>query len=125
MPGQPRRVGQHPGRRPGTPARRPVRKRKKPANHHLRVVAVRFLLIAALVAAGLKLIQVQGFESEALADKAERQRTTKIDLPALRGAIVDRNGVQLAFSVESRALAFQPRIFRKDIDSYNKHLKEG
>jgi len=89
------------------------------------VVAVRFLLIAALVAAGLKLIQVQGFESEALADKAERQRTTKIYLPALRGAIVDRNGVQLAFSVESRALAFQPRIFRKDIDSYNKHLKAG
>jgi cell division protein FtsI (penicillin-binding protein 3) len=175
MPGQPRRVGQHPARRPGTPVRRPVqrvaasgapvrggtgrqaprtgvpprgavhgsgrpvpspprrpagprrlpRKKKRPANQHIRVVAVRFLLIAALVAAGLKLIQVQGFEAEALAARAERQRTTEIDLPAKRGSIIDRNGAQLAFSVESRALAFQPRLTRKDIATFNKNIKEG
>ena len=97
----------------------------RPANHHIRVVAVRFLLIAALVAAGLKLIQVQGFEAEALAAKAEKQRTTDIDLPANRGSIVDRNGVQLAFSVESRALAFRPRAARKNIATYNKNIKDG
>lgn len=100
-------------------------RRKRPANHHIRVVAVRFLLIAALVAAGLKLIQVQGFESEALAAKAERQRRTEIDLPATRGSIVDRNGVQLAFSVESRALAFRPKAARADIATYNKNIKDG
>lgn len=113
-----------PPRRPPGPRRLP-RKKKKPANHHIRVVAVRFLLIAALVAAGLKLIQVQGFEAEALADKAERQRTTKIDLPAMRGSILDRNGVQLAFSVESRALAFQPKAARAAIDKANKKLEDG
>jgi cell division protein FtsI (penicillin-binding protein 3) len=88
-------------------------------------VAVRFLLIAALVAAGLKLIQVQGFESEALAAKAERQRNTEIDIPATRGSILDRNGMALAFSVESRALAYRPRAARAEIATYNKNLKEG
>jgi len=105
--------------------RRLVRKKHKPANHHIRVVVVRFFLIAALVAAGLKLIQVQGFEAEALAAKAERQRTTEIDLPAHRGSIVDRNGVELAFSVESRSLAFRPKAQREDIETFNKNLKDG
>jgi cell division protein FtsI (penicillin-binding protein 3) len=100
-------------------------RKKKPPNHHIRVVVVRFLLIAALVAAGLKLVQVQGFEAEALAEKAERQRTTEIDLPAHRGSIVDRNGVQLAFSVESRSLAYRPRAQRKEIDTHNKNIRDG
>ena len=89
-------------------------------NHHIRVVVVRFVLIAALLAAGLKLVQVQGFEAEALAAKAEEQRSTEIDIPATRGAIVDRKGVQLAFSVESRVLTFHPRIVRGQIAEFNK-----
>jgi cell division protein FtsI (penicillin-binding protein 3) len=94
--------------------------RRNTGNHHVRVVSVRFLLIAALVAAGLKLVQVQGFEAEALAAKAEQQRSTEIDIPATRGSIVDRNGVALAFSVESRALAFQPQIVRRQIEEANR-----
>jgi cell division protein FtsI (penicillin-binding protein 3) len=81
---------------------------------------VRFLLIAALVVAGVRLIQVQGFESEALAAKAERQRTTQIDIPAARGSIVDRNGVRLAFSVDSRVLAYRPRAQRAETEDYNR-----
>lgn len=102
------------------------RKIVRPAtgNHHLRVVTVRFVLIAALVAALLKLVQVQGFEAEALAAKAAAQRSTEIDIPATRGSIVDRRGVQLAFSVESRMLAFQPRMVRRDIDKFNKDNPE-
>lgn len=111
-------------RRASTGPRRLPRKRHTP-NHHVRVVTVRFFLIAALVAAGLKLIQVQGFEAEALAAKAERQRTTEIDIPANRGSIMDRTGMPLAFSVESRILAFQPTAMRKDIAKYNKRIKDG
>ncbi|CRK58434.1 Cell division protein FtsI [Peptidoglycan synthetase] [Alloactinosynnema sp. L-07] len=87
---------------------RQVRKRAQGTDHRVRVVVIRFLLIASLVAAGLKLVQVQVFEADALAARAERQRVVPIPIPARRGSIVDRNGVELAFSVEARALAYRP-----------------
>jgi len=122
--GRPHRTRQPVPGRARAPRRAPVRRPARPArpahNHHGRVVTVRLLLVAALVAAGVKLVQVQWFEAEALAAKAEQQRVTKIDVPATRGAIEDRNGVQLAFSVESRELAFQPRATRKSIAAFNK-----
>ncbi|MCG8914625.1 penicillin-binding protein 2 [Actinokineospora sp. PR83] len=95
---------------------RRVTKRAAGTDHRVRVVVVRFLLIASLVAAGLKLVQVQGFEAEALAERAERQRTKPIPIPAARGAILDRNGVELAFSVETRAIAYRPNPQRKEIE---------
>lgn len=80
---------------------------------------MRFLLVAALVAAGLRLVQVQGLEAEALAAKAEQQRVKRIPIPATRGSIVDRNGTELAFSVESRVLAYRPNAQRREIEKYN------
>ncbi|WP_285507467.1 penicillin-binding protein 2 [Actinokineospora sp. NBRC 105648] len=109
-----KREGAGPGR-----VRR-VSKRATGTDHRVRVVVSRFLLIASLVAAGLKLVQVQGFEAEALAARAERQRVTKIPIPASRGSIVDRNGVKLAFSVETRALAYRPNAQRAEIEAFNK-----
>lgn len=99
---------------------RQVRKRAQGTDHRVRVVVIRFLLIASLVAAGLKLVQVQIFEGEALAARAEQQRLMPIPIPARRGSIVDRNGVELAFSVEARALAFRPMAQRAEIDKWNK-----
>ncbi|GGS38489.1 peptidoglycan D,D-transpeptidase FtsI family protein [Actinokineospora fastidiosa] len=105
------------GQRP--PGRR-VRNRASGVDHRVRVVVTRFVLIASLVAAGLKLVQVQVFEAEALAARAERQRVETIPIPAARGAIVDRNGVELAFSVEARSLAWRPRAQRQVIAEHNK-----
>nr|WP_228769866.1 penicillin-binding protein 2 [Actinokineospora alba] len=99
---------------------RQVRKRAQGTDHRVRVVVIRFLLIASLVTAGLKLVQVQIFEGEALAARAEQQRAMTIPIPAHRGSIVDRNGVELAFSVEARALAYRPVAHRVEIDKWNK-----
>ncbi|MFC5289231.1 peptidoglycan D,D-transpeptidase FtsI family protein [Actinokineospora guangxiensis] len=104
---------------------RRVRKRAQGTDHRVRVVVTRFLLIGALLAAGLKLVQVQLFQAEALAEKALRQRVTIIPIPAARGSIVDRNGVELAFSVEARALAWQPRAQRKAIAEHNAKQDEA
>ncbi|MGQ0841068.1 peptidoglycan D,D-transpeptidase FtsI family protein [Actinokineospora sp.] len=113
--------GRQAPRRSVAPGRlRRVTKRAQGTDHRVRVVVVRFLLIASLVAAGLKLVQVQGFEAEALAARAERQRLEKIPIPARRGSILDRNGVELAFSVEARAVAYRPNAQRKQIDEFNK-----
>ncbi|WP_424185604.1 peptidoglycan D,D-transpeptidase FtsI family protein [Actinokineospora sp. G85] len=120
--------GRRPSARRGAPARRAplspgrvrrVTKRAAGTDHRARVLVVRFLLIASLVAAGLKLVQVQGFKAEELAGRALQQRAETISIPALRGAILDRNGARLAFTLESKAIAYRPNPQRAEIDKVN------
>jgi cell division protein FtsI (penicillin-binding protein 3) len=129
---------------PGPGSRRPPRrplsvrspvpaKRRRGGNSRVRLVVGRVLLVGALAIAGVKLVQVQGFQAEALSAKAEQQRATPVEIPADRGAILDRNGKQIAFSVEARALAVLPKLMKKDweallqkdpsIGSFDDHLK--
>jgi cell division protein FtsI (penicillin-binding protein 3) len=105
-----------PVRRPQPKQRRAPRRKRSAGNggnHRLRILTVRFVLVAALVAACLKLVQVQGFEAAALSAKADRQRVRNDPVPAKRGDIVDRNGVKLAFSVDTKALTWAPKAVRK------------
>jgi cell division protein FtsI (penicillin-binding protein 3) len=107
MPVGPGRSGRR-GRRPA----RGGRFGRRGGNQRLRIVSVRILLVATLLAAGVKLIEVQVLEAEARSAKGLRQRIERIDIPAARGDIVDRNGIKLAFSVESRALGWRPKAMR-------------
>ncbi|TCO56676.1 peptidoglycan D,D-transpeptidase FtsI family protein [Actinocrispum wychmicini] len=117
----PPKAGRHPVRKPiREPIRRPEPQRRRPpkrarlgGNHRLRIIGVRFALVAALVAAGLKLVQVQGFEAAALSAKANKQRVRNDPVPAQRGDIVDRNGVKLAFSVDTKTLAWSPKVAKQ------------
>ncbi|HEU0089774.1 MAG TPA: penicillin-binding protein 2 [Pseudonocardiaceae bacterium] len=74
-----------------------------------RLLLGRALLVLALLAAGLRLVAVQGLRADELSAQAAGQRTTLQMLPAVRGTITDRNGTPLAFSVEARALYAQPQ----------------
>jgi cell division protein FtsI (penicillin-binding protein 3) len=108
---------------------RPVRRRpvsvraSRPSRHprlgniRIRILVGRVMLVTALVAAGLKLVQVQGFQAAALAAQAQQQRITKITVPAQRGSITDRNGSLLAFSVDARALFAQPQRISAEWDA--------
>ncbi|KAA2258645.1 penicillin-binding protein 2 [Solihabitans fulvus] len=107
----------------GRPGRRPLSvrgarqtRRRPTGNHKVRIGVGRLLMVAALIAAGVKLVVVQGFEADALAARAESQRTTPQPIPAARGAILDRNNRQLAFSVESRVLYVIPSQLKKNWD---------
>lgn len=71
------------------------------------------VLVAVLTLAGLKLTYLQAFQAEALSQAAENQRKTVIDIPAKRGSVLDRNGTELAFSVETRTLAVSLKAMRK------------
>ncbi len=73
-----------------------------------RLVLGRIVLVLALVAAGLRLVQIQGLQAAELSMRAAKQRTTVQTLPAERGRITDRNGTPLAFSVQAQALYAQP-----------------
>ncbi|MDX6201977.1 MAG: hypothetical protein QOJ83_1477 [Frankiales bacterium] len=57
---------------------------------------------------GARLVQLQTFDSKALAALATKQRTTDRILPAMRGAIYDRNGAPLAMSVDARLISADP-----------------
>ncbi|HEY0636685.1 MAG TPA: penicillin-binding protein 2 [Pseudonocardiaceae bacterium] len=74
----------------------------------------RAVLVVALVAAGLKLVQVQGLEAAELQARAERQRVEHQRIIAERGPITDRNGEPLAFSAQVKALSAQPNKINAD-----------
>jgi cell division protein FtsI (penicillin-binding protein 3) len=92
--------------------------RRGNGGHRGRFSAVRLILVAILLVAGVKLVQVQWFEADALSAAAEKQRAQTIDIPAQRGSIVDRNGAKLAFSVEVRTLSVNLKALKKNMDDY-------
>src|ERR687893_139317 len=92
-------------------SRRPRRRHRRGSSAgslRNRLVVGRVALVVSLVAAGLKLVQVQGLQAAELSARAANQRTTVQTLSAERGTITDRNGTPLAFSVQAMALYAQP-----------------
>ncbi|MGH3450746.1 MAG: peptidoglycan D,D-transpeptidase FtsI family protein, partial [Haloechinothrix sp.] len=110
-----KRVG---ARKPGK--RRSNLRRRGGGAHWDRFSGVSFVLVAVLGLAVVKLLYLHAFEAEALAAQAERQRATEIDIPARRGSILDRNGTELAFSVETRNLQVNLGLMRKTWSEYAK-----
>ncbi|MET0136112.1 MAG: cell division protein FtsI, partial [Kibdelosporangium sp.] len=78
----------------------------------LRVVPVLFVLVFALTASALRLVWIQGVQSDDLSRSAARQRIVRMTIPAVRGQLLDRNGLKLAFSVETRALSWSGKAVR-------------
>ena len=94
------------------PPRRPSRPGAAVGNgpYAHRIKIGRILLVVALAVATLKLVVVQTVQAGDLAAASARQATTDVALPAERGALLDRAGNPLAFSVEARALVTNPRL---------------
>ncbi|MDV6012178.1 penicillin-binding protein 2 [Haloechinothrix sp. LS1_15] len=87
-----------------------------------RFQVVSVLLVVVLGITALKLVHVQAFQAEALSEQAERQRTTVMNIPAQRGSIFDRDGIELAFSVETRTLQVNLRSLRRE---WAEHAREN
>lgn len=94
-----------PARRPITPPRRPTTQRI-PATGNPRT-RMRALMVVSLVVLSLfaaQLLRIQGFDSDAVAADALRQRTQTEAIPAHRGTIYDANDTVLAQSQERRTV---------------------
>jgi cell division protein FtsI (penicillin-binding protein 3) len=63
---------------------------------------------------GARLVQLQGLQPAAYAERAGVQRTQQISLPAQRGSVLDRNGNPLAVSVVAKNVYAEPRLLRQD-----------
>jgi cell division protein FtsI (penicillin-binding protein 3) len=101
----------------GAAARSPSARRPAPSRRPLAGTALctrrlkvgRVLLVVVLAVATLKLVVVQTVQAGDLSAASQRQSMTNIRLPAERGAVLDRGGEPLAFSVDARALVTNPR----------------
>ena len=80
--------------------------RRPPARRLVALLGVMVLALAGVVGR-LVVLQVGGHR--ALAAQGLRQRVHPTDLPAERGAIVDRTGVPLAITLEARDVYADPR----------------
>jgi cell division protein FtsI (penicillin-binding protein 3) len=75
-----------------------------------RAVAMGAALLLCMVGIGVRLGYVQTVRAQSYTEEAERQRVRKIELPARRGTILDRNGDPLATSVPARTIYANPRL---------------
>ncbi len=82
-------------------------KARQPNNARLLVLGVAFAVAWAGI--GYRLVRVQGFESADWADRGEQQRVRTEDLNAPRGTIYDRDGVELAVSIDAITVTVNPQ----------------
>jgi cell division protein FtsI (penicillin-binding protein 3) len=64
-----------------------------------------------LLAFGVRLFQVQVVDSASFTARADLNRTVRVTLPAERGTITDRNGVELAATVDAYDITADPYYF--------------
>ena len=73
-------------------------------------------MFLALGLAAVQLLWIQVIDAPQLSAEAANQRTTTEVDPALRGSITDRNANPIAFTMEAKALTFQPARVRKELE---------
>lgn len=68
------------------------------------------VVLAVFVLFGARLFQIQGVDAKAYAAMAVQTGTATTTVPAPRGAIVDRNGVELAANVDGLTITADPSM---------------
>ncbi|MFL6129127.1 MAG: peptidoglycan D,D-transpeptidase FtsI family protein, partial [Mycobacteriales bacterium] len=96
------------------PPRRPSRPRRR-SRTMLRLgdpgrrLGVGFAAVCTLlVVLGGRLVQLQGFDADHLAERAAQSRLVPTTIPAVRGRILDRDGRPLAYTVAARTIFADP-----------------
>ncbi len=78
------------------------------------------VILVLIVVAAVQLFILQVTEAPALRAQAAGQLKVTDVARAVRGSIVDRHNDQLAFTIESRALTFQPKRIRQQLEEAKK-----
>ncbi len=81
----------------------------------LRLLQIVLLVLFAVVA--LRLFQIQVIESQSYRTIAQKQYRAKIDLPASRGMLFDRNGTLMASNSMFVSFAADPKLAAEDVQT--------
>ncbi len=76
----------------------------------LRLIVVGLVFVLAWAGIGYRLFQVQGAEAAGFAQLGFDQRVRHETIPAKRGTIYDRDGIELAVTVHGKALVADPSL---------------
>jgi cell division protein FtsI (penicillin-binding protein 3) len=77
---------------------------------HLRLRFALLVIAMVLSVFAVRLVQLQGLDPQAYAARAAASGLARVDLPATRGDIVDRNGALLAQSVAGKMIIADPQV---------------
>lgn len=100
-------------------------------NHRVSLVTGRLrtgliIVLVLLTVLGVRLFQVQGVDPEGMADAAVANRLVTVNVPALRGGILDSEGNYLARSVERFDIVVDQRLSAAyDEEEYERRNSEG
>lgn len=78
------------------------------------------VILVMMLVAGAQLFVLQVTDAPTLRAQAAGQLKVTDVSKAIRGSIIDRNNQQLAFTIESRALTFQPKRIRQQLEDARK-----
>ncbi|WP_072751641.1 peptidoglycan D,D-transpeptidase FtsI family protein [Rhodococcus maanshanensis] len=102
------------------PRRAPVRRgaaQDDTSSFRFRYRTGRITMFIALGIASVQLLWIQGVEAPKLSAEAANQRSVTVIDPAVRGSITDRRGNPISFTMEAKALTFQPTKVRKELEA--------
>ncbi|PYS79799.1 MAG: hypothetical protein DMF70_12405, partial [Acidobacteria bacterium] len=74
-----------------------------------RALIVTLALVAWMLAIGARLVQVQITQHDDLAARAQNQQLGAIDTSPIRGQVLDRQGRELARSIDTESFFADPR----------------
>ena len=74
-----------------------------------RITLVGTAFVLAAIAVVVRAVEVQLLHGEGWRRRAAEQQTVRVELPARRGALLDRNGVAIALSQVSYGVGVAPR----------------
>ena len=97
----------------GRPVTRPPVRTVSLGRPRVRLQGGLLAVLIMLSLIGGRLVWLQGFQAEAYASEASKQRLSTVNLAAPRGSISDRRGQVLALSVDARAVYGEPRTIAK------------
>jgi cell division protein FtsI (penicillin-binding protein 3) len=83
----------------------------------LRLITVGLVFVLAWVGIGYRLFQVQGADAAVLTQRGFDQRVRHETIPAKRGTIYDRDGIELAVTVHGKALVADPSLVEAPVEA--------